>query len=685
MLDSSANDFVYTCINEYLTDITKSNTVDHRTISLLIEILKDNPEIIDTIEKHILEKFPSENTDFYIIFLKKLYKKIIVSLSREISKKDLQIGELKKLYETISNINRLMFTSDSLNNVFPEAANILVEKGRFSAVTVNQYIKKEGRLKPLYIYGNQDILKSIPGNLSLDLDNKRIKILSQKDFKTYMEFYNVLKKEKIKSIIFVPVFSDIRHGKDISFVLSVYSTEDLSDINIEFFKELSHNLSATYERISKGIDFFKTDNITSLPTRDLFIGEIYRTINTNIKNGRKFALILIDLDNFKLINEKFGYNIGDILLKSISRRIENTADSNDFLSRIGSDEFGILFKDFNNESDIVSFISRLKESFNIPFVVGKEKFFITFSTGISIFPDDAQNTEKLMLSAELALEKAKVKGGNTCFFFRETLSKKTFEILRTESQLKTALKNREFEVFYQPKINIETNQVIGAEALLRWRKNRKIIPPSNFIPVLEKSGLIKEAGLFVLKQVSYQIIKWQTAGINIPVSINVSPIQIEDKNFLQNMKEVLKDYPQVTDKLEFEITETALMENIDKSSKIIEELLSYGIKTSIDDFGTGYSSLLYLKKLPVFALKIDKEFIKDIHKNQDDFQIVKAIINLANNFGIQVIAEGIENKTQLNVIRFLGCKIVQGYFFSRPLPPERFESYLASYSSKTKK
>ncbi len=674
--------FITCFIDKNITDdeiksiIKLGKTLEEKDIQV-----KEIIGLLSIITENFLKNLNTEKREIYIAIFKRILLNLSYLIDSYLLKKEKEIYSLYIYYSLLSDINMLAIKVDTLDRLFSEAIKILTEKGNFLAANVFNYIKEKNSLKPVYISGTNEILRNIPREIKDTFDITKITSKSTDFFKKHPAFYKALQKENIKSIVFIPIFKGLNPSKEnISMVLAVYSAYKPSDKELNFFRDLSLDLSFAYERISTKDYASRIDKITLLPTREVLIEELQRTIRDYTIKEKKFALLVIDIDNFKLINEKFGYGIGDVLLRSIAGRIKSVLKSEDFLCRISKDEFGIILREIISEDSITVFLPKLYRAFNTPFVVGKEKFFISVSTGIGIFPDDGRSIEKIMLCAELALEKAKNQG-NTFSFYKETLSKKTFEIIKLESQLKTAIEKKEFVIFYQPKIDIENYQVIGAEALVRWKKNGKVISPAKFIPILEKTGMIKKLGIYVIKQVLLDIKRWKN-NFNIPVSINISPLEIEDKTFINSFYKIIDENKDYIKNIEIEITETTLMQNIENISKVLKQLKINGVKTIIDDFGTGYSSLLYLKKLPVFALKIDKEFIKGIVENQDDFQIVKTIINLAKNFGLTTIAEGVETKAQLNVLKFLGCNIVQGFLFSKPLPSDEFEKYIHSFYHK---
>jgi len=443
-----------------------------------------------------------------------------------------------------------------------------------------------------------------------------------------------------------------------------------SQKDVELLKELSVNLSFAVEKLKQTM----IDNITLLPNRNLFIKELEKSILDGEKEKRSIAVVLFDIDDFKIINERYGYYTGDILLRKIASRLKKELRTIDYIARIGGDEFGIILRDIQNEKDVVKTIERIGRAFNHPFLVNSREFLISFSAGVSIFPIDGKVAEKLIISSEIALEKAKTRK-SMFYFYKSELSKRTFEIITLENQLKEAVSNEEFLIYYQPQIDLKKKDIVGVEALLRWKKDSKFIPPVKFIEVLENTGMIVDVGKWTLKEVCKQIKKWEKKGLNLKVAVNISTVQLESEDFVSSVRNILRRTKCKASKFEFEITETAFAKSIEQSANVLKALNRMGIRISIDDFGTGYSSLLYLKKFPISSIKIDREFIKDILQDKDDETIVKSIISLARNFGIKTVAEGVETKEQLNILTFLGCSYIQGYLFSPPVPAEELETF----------
>ncbi len=422
------------------------------------------------------------------------------------------------------------------------------------------------------------------------------------------------------------------------------------------------------------------DPLTSLPNRHRF--EEFFTQHISQKN-KKVALLFIDLDHFKKINDTLGHHAGDELLKIFTQRLQSQISKNDFIARIGGDEF-VAVLDINDPSLVANVAKRILHSLEVPMVVQNHQLNITTSVGIALYPQDGNTLNALLKHADTAMYKAKANGRNNFHFFTKALEKDVFERLMIEQELRRALQKDELYMVYQPKYNLHTQEITGFEALIRW-ENEKLgfVPPDKFIHIAEEIGLIDDIGYFVFESACRDFyLLSQEYGKLQHIAINVSTIQMYDKNFIDNINKISAKTNVYAKNIEIELTESYLMKDIDKSIQALENLRQYGYKIAIDDFGTGYSSFAYLKKLPITTLKIDKSFVDDICMDGKDMNIVKTIITLAQNLGFGTVAEGIEEKIQENLLLDMGCDTGQGYLFSKPL---KFEDAINFLHSKSKK
>lgn len=420
------------------------------------------------------------------------------------------------------------------------------------------------------------------------------------------------------------------------------------------------------------------DILTGLPNRVLFDIITNEAIFNKKNYNQKIGIIFLDVNNFKTYNDFLGHYFGDMLLNEISKRLLKFKCENIELARLSGDEFAFIIKGIYSENDLTKIADKIINSFYEPVELDNKQFYITVSIGISIYPYDGENVSTLMRNADTALHYAKKIGKNTYQIHNKIMNNLIEEKLKLESDLRRAINHKEFLVFYQPKVDIFTNKIIGMEALVRWDKpDEGLISPIKFIPLAEETGLIVPIGLEVLREACIQNKQWQESGYEpIRVAVNLSIRQLQQKNLVENIEEILAEASLDPQYLELEITESIAMDNFECTRRMLNELQFLGINISLDDFGTGYSSLNYLKKLPIDAIKIDKIFIDDINISKSGESISKAVITMAHSFNINVVAEGVEKEKQLELLKEQGCDIYQGYLFSKPVSADDFEKLL---------
>ncbi len=427
------------------------------------------------------------------------------------------------------------------------------------------------------------------------------------------------------------------------------------------------------------------DSLTGLPNRILFKDRLNTALAQATRESHKLAVMFLDLDRFKNINDTLGHASGDKFLQSIAIRLTKCIRSSDTVARLGGDEFTLLLPHIHSEEDAFKIAQKIIDNFKEPWIVGGHEFYISPSIGISTFPNDGEDAETLMKHADTAMYRAKEQGNNYQLY-SPMMNEKAFERLEMEAALRKALERQEFVVFYQPQIHTETGQIIGMEALVRWKHPEQgIIPPAKFIPLAEETGLIVPIGEWVLKTACTQNRLWQTKGYPpIRVTVNLSAAQFQ-QNLPGVVHEILTTTGLAPQWLELEITESIAMQDVNFTIIILRELRELGVQIAIDDFGTGYSSLSYLKRFPSHTLKIDKSFVKDIAHNVDDSSIATAIIAMAQNLNLKVIAEGVETMEQFNFLKQQKCDEIQGYLFSKPVPADTFEQFFKKSPGKSNK
>jgi diguanylate cyclase (GGDEF)-like protein len=444
------------------------------------------------------------------------------------------------------------------------------------------------------------------------------------------------------------------------------------------------------DKIALGIDRKKAeekawflayhDTLTGLPNRQFFLKTLKSEVQYAGRYGKKFAVVLIDLDNFNQVNENLGHNTGDKCLQEISARLKNCLRASDMLARLtskhtpmarmGGDEFIILLQNTNDIFEIGQACQRLLREFNAPVHVKEKEIFISASIGAAVFPEDGTAPGVLLKNTETALYDAKKKGKHIFSFYSESMNQASMNLFEIGNNLRKAVTNQQFLLYFQPKIRLLENRIMGAEALIRWEiEAGKFIPPSEFIPIAEKNGMIVPIGEWVLDTACKVCRALQQKGHkNVHIAVNVSAMQLDQHDLADKVADILGRYKISPENIEFEITETLIMSNPEKAIENLKLLKQKGFTIALDDFGTGYSSLAYLQKLPIDYVKIDISFIRHILVSPNDKVMVKTIIDMAHNLGLQVIAEGVEEEGQIQLLEQLGCDIVQGFFFGRPMP-----------------
>ena len=425
------------------------------------------------------------------------------------------------------------------------------------------------------------------------------------------------------------------------------------------------------------------DALTGLPNRILLRDRLSNALATARRQNHKVALLFLDLDRFKIINDSLGHSVGDLLLQAIAERLKRCAREQDTVSRLGGDEFLIVLTNVKDIPDVAVAAERFMDAMTAEFVIQGHSLSISCSLGISIFPEHGADSETLIKNADAAMYRAKEGGRNNFQFFTVDMSAQAVERLTLESGLRLALGKKELFLVYQPQMNIATGKIIGLEALLRWQHpTLGLVPPDKFIRIAENSGLIMPIGEWVLRTACSQARKWQDEGLTaVSVAVNVSAVQFRQEDFPEIVRRVLHETGLAPQYLELELTESLLLSNADVAFSVLRQLTAMGLRLAIDDFGTGYSSFSYLKKFTVSKLKIDRSFIRDIAVNPDDMAITTAIISMAKSLNLKVIAEGVENEAQMSLLRAHQCDEIQGYYFCKPLAADEVADKLRADDS----
>jgi diguanylate cyclase (GGDEF)-like protein/PAS domain S-box-containing protein len=427
------------------------------------------------------------------------------------------------------------------------------------------------------------------------------------------------------------------------------------------------------------------DYLTDLPNRLLLNDRLSQAIGVARRERRKLAVLFVDLDRFKHVNDSYGHPAGDELLRSIATRLVSSVRSSDTVSRQGGDEFVILLSSIAHAADAALSVQKLLTALSTPHHIDNHNLQVTVSIGISIYPHDGADAQTLIKNSDIAMLQAKEHGRNNFQFFKRSMNVRALERQSIEGGLRHALQRGEFVLHYQAKVDLVNESLTGAEALIRWRHpQRELVSPDDFIPIAERCGYIVPIGQWVLREACMQSRLWSDANLSpIPIAVNISAVEIRSKRFVEHVRGILAETGADPSGLEFELTETALMQDPKSTIAVLRALKNMGIQLTLDDFGTGYSSLSYLRRFPIDALKIDKSFVSGLCTNADDAKIVSAVINLGRSFHLQVIAEGVETRAQFKALQGENCAEGQGYYFQRPMAAEQFTKLLGADLSTT--
>ncbi len=411
------------------------------------------------------------------------------------------------------------------------------------------------------------------------------------------------------------------------------------------------------------------DTLTNLPNRALFLDRLEQATQRPQGRNDEHAVLFIDLDRFKVINETLGHAAGDQLIRDISSRISNCVRGGDTLARLGGDKFAILMQDIDSVDSVSPCAQRILDVFDPPFLINDEELFVTASVGISLYPVDSKDASHLLSHAESAMQQAKDRGKNRYQFYTADINTRSFEKLSLETSLRKALERDELILHFQPQVDIHSGAIESVEALIRWNHpDLGLVSPGEFIPLLEETGLIVPVGEWVLDTAVRQHMAWVNEGLPpLEVAVNLSAIQLNQENLVQVVEKSLVDHGMDPRYLELEITESAVMQRLRDVVRLLREFKTMGIRLTVDDFGTGYSSLSYLTKLPIDTLKVDRSFVRNVPDNENDAEVTQAVVALSHALRLTVVAEGIETETQLRFLRSLGCHRAQGFYFSRPV------------------
>jgi len=579
-------------------------------------------------------------------------------------------GEVQALEGYIQNITDRKTVEQSLRDTEARYRSIFENaiEGIFQTSPTGQYLVVNPALARIYGYSSPDDLMSVLNNIQQQLyvsPERRDEFVQAMTDNGQVHNFQSLIYRKDRSTLWISENARMVHDDSGKLLYYEGTVEDITERK-NYEKKIEHQ--ATH------------DSLTGLPNRYMLNDRLQQNMNFADRYKSKLAVAFIDLDQFKLINDSMGHEIGDQLLVIMSERLSSCIREIDTVARLGGDEFVILLTNIQNVDDIAHSMQRVLAAVAMPCIINDLDLMVSCSIGVSIYPDDGMDPNTLLKNADTALYKAKQAGRNNYQIYTQKLNEDLTERVKIEYRLRLAIERGEFLLHYQPKVDFATGLITSAEALIRWQPpGEELIPPIKFIQIAEETGLIEQIGEWVLITACQKAKELKDKmGRIIPIAVNVSPRQFRQPNLARTIKNVLDVTGLDPDCLELEITESSLIDDAEKFIETLHALKKIGVKLAIDDFGTGYSSLAYLKDFPIDRLKIDKAFVSNLEHDPANTAILKAIIILGQSLGLKVIAEGVETAYQHEYLQSIGCDELQGYYFSKPLPVDQFEALLYS-------
>ncbi|MFA7281982.1 MAG: EAL domain-containing protein [Sterolibacterium sp.] len=604
-----------------------------------------------------------------------------------------RIVQLNRVYAVLSGINALIVRVHDRQELFEEACRIAVTAGGFRMSLICTVDRSAMQIVPVASAGKdeglltaiKDILSSSEGAkntlIARAIREKKTIVSNDSQNDPKVLFAKKYAATGVRSMAILPiVVADEAVG-----ALALYASvsEFFHEAEMKLLTELASDIAFAMDHLNKQerLNYLAYyDVLTGLPNRSLLYDRLNQAVSLARRNASLLAVLFVDLDNFKTVNDTLGHTIGDALLAEVSRRLTSCLRDTDTVGRLGGDEFGILLPEIGNSEAAAMVARKVIESCRQPYLIEGHELFISASIGITLFPDDAGDDDTLIRNADTAMYRAKDLGRNTYQFFTAEMNQSTQDKLRLETDLRHALGKDEFLLHYQPKVSCVSGKITGFEALLRWQHPlHGLVGPDEFIPALEDSGLIVPVGEWVLASACAQAKHWQDAGLGaLSMAVNISGRQIEAADLCETVRAALAASGLAPAHLELELTESQLMKDAEGIIDLLKQLKAIGVNLAVDDFGTGYSSLAYLKRFPIDILKVDRAFVRDIVADTNDVSITRAIISLAHNLKLKVVAEGVETEGQLGLLIANHCNEIQGYYFSRPLPAEAATALLHS-------
>jgi diguanylate cyclase (GGDEF)-like protein len=573
-----------------------------------------------------------------------------------------RIERLNRTLEVLSAVNALIVRAGDRHALLDEACRIAVEKGGFRLAAI-------GLADPLTHAVTQ---VAAAGEGSAERDLTRLKLGTRS---------LIWNDAQSGSFVALPLLV----GGESAGILLLYarSRDFFDEEEMRLLHELAGDIAFALRHLAQKarMDYLAYhDSLTDLPNRSLFTDRMTQSLNAARREKRFAAAIFVDLERFRMVNETFGRKAGDDLLREVGARLRQAAREQDTVARVGADHFAVAVAPFERPGDTAyAFLERLDEALAQPIVIEGVELRVSLKAGIAVFPTDGESTEALCANAETALIKAKQQGSRYLFYAPE-MNARVAESLDMENRLRRALDDGTLALHYQPKIDVGSGAVAGLEALIRWNDPELgSVPPSRFVSLLEETGMILAAGRWALNKTVQDIRRWQGLGLKVPrTSVNVSALQLRQKDFVESVLGAIGEFEGVVPLLDIEITESVLVDDIDESTRKLQALRRAGVEVSVDDFGTGFCSLSYLARLPVDTLKIDRSFVVRMRDAGYPRNIVAMIVSLAHTLNLRVVAEGVEDDEQVRLLRDLGCDQIQGFYVSRPVPPEEIDAMLTA-------
>ncbi|HZO03560.1 MAG TPA: EAL domain-containing protein [Burkholderiales bacterium] len=578
-----------------------------------------------------------------------------------------RIERLNRTLEVLSAVNALIVRAADRQALLDEACRIAVEKGGFRLAAI-------GLADPL---GQPVRQVAAAGEGSAEREFVRLKLGTRS---------LIWNDSQSGSFVALPLLA----GGETAGILLLYarSRDFFDEEEMSLLHELAGDIAFALRHLAQKarMDYLAYhDSLTDLPNRSLFTDRLMQALNAARREKRFAAAIFVDIERFRMVNETFGRKAGDDLLREVGTRLRQAAREQDTVARVGADHFAVAVAPFDRPGDTAyTFLERLDEALAEPIVIEGVELRVGLKAGIAVFPADGESTEALCANAETALIKAKQQG-NRYLFYAPEMNARVAESLAMENRLRRALEDGTLALHYQPKIDVGSGEVAGLEALIRWNDPELgAVPPARFVSLLEETGMILAAGRWALRKTVEDIRRWRSLGLTVPrTSVNVSALQLRQKDFVDSVLDAISEFDGVAPLIDIEITESVLVDDIEESTRKLQALRRAGVEVSVDDFGTGFCSLSYLARLPVDTLKIDRSFVVRMRDAGVPRNIVAMIVSLAHTLGLRVVAEGVEDDEQVRLLRELGCDQIQGYFVSRPVPPEDIDAMLSAGMGKS--